>query len=61
MAQVVTKSKDRVLRVGADGDDLVLIERIAYLPKGFSKRKWDEQRVLITRNELKKLAKTFAA
>ncbi len=49
------KQPNRELRVSRYNDDFVLIERTRYVPPGFTKGKWEEERVLITASELSKL------
>ena len=53
--------KDRELfaHLQADGYFL-LIERVRYLPTGYSRHKWEDQRVVITPEEIAKLAQLAA-
>lgn len=46
----------RELKTVVEGDTIILIEREAYLPRGHSRRKWTEQRVGITKEELRGIA-----
>src|SRR5437868_2590819 len=40
-------------------DSITLIERVAYTPFGQQRRRWDEQRVNISLDELRKIADKF--
>jgi hypothetical protein len=51
----LSTGKNRTLEVIPSDAGFCLIEREAYLPIGYSKRRWSEERVSITRNELNKL------
>jgi hypothetical protein len=35
---------------------ILLVENEGYVPIGYSRRKWDQQRILLTIDEIKKLA-----
>ncbi len=54
----INKKQDgRELKAFEQEDGFVLVERIRYIPHGYTKGKWDDQRVFISMEELAKLAK----
>lgn len=51
------KLRDRKFRsIEEDDGTIILIEQLAYLPKYASRHKWTEDRVVVTRRELRDLA-----
>ncbi len=54
MSTQSTKAMQRTLRVAEDSGDILLIERTKYPGS-----KWMEDRVIITREELKKMAAKY--
>lgn len=52
---VITKTATRTLTLLPNEDGFLLIERTRYVPTGYTRGKWDEQRIWIHPDELQKL------
>lgn len=50
-------NKDRKIRFIIHDEGVVIIEETAYVPTGAGRRKWAEDRVALTREEVARLAK----
>lgn len=54
------KSADRKAEAWVDGDAIIIAESEAYTPHGHSRRKWAEQRIALSKEEIAKLAQWAA-
>ena len=52
--------KNRTLHVNEEDGVFILTERVSYRPAGYSKNKWDESRIALTPEEVRKLAELVA-
>ena len=53
---ILSKTKERTLDAVETEGGIVLIERVRYVPHGYTKGKWNDDRVFLTAEELAKLS-----
>jgi hypothetical protein len=57
----LTITKERVLTIEASEGGYLLVEKIRYVPRGYTKGKWEEARIWMTAEELKAAASVVKA
>jgi len=51
----ITNTKERIVTIEADEGGFLLVERVRYVPRGYTKGKWDEARIWLSADELRTL------
>jgi hypothetical protein len=56
---ILSKSKDRKVEITEGEGGFLLSERVRYVPRGYTKAKWDESRVWLSLEEFAKLERGY--